>query len=154
MPAFTITKDRHASDAVAGLLAALPEWFGIESANAAYVDAARRLPTYLATDADFGVVGALLVDRHFPTSAEIHLLLVHPARHRRGIGRALLAAAEADLAADGVVLLEVKTLGPSHPDEGYALTRRFYAAVGFLPVEELSGVWPGNPCLVMVKTLT
>lgn len=156
MPPVTITRNRQDPDAVARLLAALPGWFGVESANAAYVDAAHRLPTYLATDGDDGtstVVGALLVERRFPTTAEIHLLLVDPARHRQGIGRALVAAVEADLAADGVRLLTVKTLGPSHPDEGYALTRRFYAALGFLPVDELHGVWPGNPCLVMVKTL-
>jgi GNAT superfamily N-acetyltransferase len=99
------------------------------------------------------VVGVLLTERHFPVTAEIHLLLVEPGSHRRGVGRALLAAAEADLRADGVRLLEVKTLGPSYPSEPYARTRRFYAATGFLPVEELHGLWPGNPCLVLVKPL-
>jgi hypothetical protein len=50
--------------------------------------------------------------------------------------------------------MSVKTLGPSHPDGGYANTRRFYRACGFLPVEELHGLWgEGNPCLVMVKPL-
>ena len=55
--------------------------------------------------------------------------------------------------ADGVRLLQVKTLGPSDPDEGYRRTRRFYQAVGFEPLEELVGLWPGNPCLIMVKVL-
>ena len=55
------------------------------------------------------------------------------------------------MAADGVTLMSVKTLGPSHPDPGYALTRRFYAALGYQPVEELLDLWPGNPCLIMVK---
>jgi hypothetical protein len=45
------------------------------------------------------------------------------------------------------------TLGPSHPDPGYAGTRAFYAAMGFRPVEERHDVWPDNPCLVMVKPL-
>jgi hypothetical protein len=50
--------------------------------------------------------------------------------------------------------MSVKTLGPSSPDGGYANTRRFYRACGFLPVEELHGLWgEGNPCLVMVKPL-
>jgi ribosomal protein S18 acetylase RimI-like enzyme len=95
----------------------------------------------------------LLAERHFPHAAEIHLMAVDPARHRQGAGRALVAALEADLAADGVRFLQVKTLGPSRPDEGYARTRRFYAGVGFEPLEEIPDLWPGNPCLIMIKTL-
>ncbi|MHB1593592.1 MAG: GNAT family N-acetyltransferase [Streptosporangiaceae bacterium] len=99
-------------------------------------------------------VGAMLVARHFPETAEIHLLAVEPGLHRSGVGRALVGALERDLIADGVRLLEVKTLGPSHPDAGFALTREFYRAMGFLPVEEITGLWPDNPCLVLIKVLT
>lgn len=134
------------------LLAALPDWFGIPEANAGYVAAARTLPTYLARD-DGGVLGALLVKRHFPASAEVYLLAVAPGRHRQGIGRALVAAAEADLARQGVRILQVKTLGPSRPNEPYARTRAFYAALGFIPVEEFADLWPGNPCLLLAKPL-
>jgi ribosomal protein S18 acetylase RimI-like enzyme len=95
----------------------------------------------------------LLAARHFPQSAEIHLLAVDPALHRCGVGRALVTALEVDLAADGVEFLQVKTLGPSHPDAGYQLTRKFYRAMGFVPLEELLELWPGNPCLVMIKSL-
>jgi hypothetical protein len=49
--------------------------------------------------------------------------------------------------------LQVKTLGPSRPDPGYEATRRFYEASGFRPLEELHGLWPGNPCLLLVKRL-
>jgi hypothetical protein len=49
---------------------------------------------------------------------------------------------------------QVKTLGPSDPDAGYQLTRRFYAGVGFQPVEEIHGLWPGSPCLIMIKYLS
>jgi ribosomal protein S18 acetylase RimI-like enzyme len=80
-------------------------------------------------------------------------MAVHPARHRQGIGRAPVAAAQADLAADGARFLQVKTLGPSRPDEGYERTRRFYAGAGFEPLEEITGLWPENPCLIMIKTL-
>ena len=140
------------------LLRLLPTWFGIESAVAGYIEAARRLPTYLARPADSAEettppAGVLLAERHFPHAAEIHLMAVDPARHREGIGRALVAAAEADLAVDGVRFLQVKTLGPSHPDEGYERTRRFYTGVGFQPLEEITGLWPGSPCLIMIKTL-
>ncbi len=47
----------------------------------------------------------------------------------------------------------MKTLGPSHPDEGYAATRCFYAALGYLELEELTDLWPGNPTTIMVKSL-
>jgi GNAT superfamily N-acetyltransferase len=45
--------------------------------------------------------------------------------HRHGVGRAMLRAAEARLAAEGVEFLQVKTRGPSKPDEGYDKTRAF-----------------------------
>jgi ribosomal protein S18 acetylase RimI-like enzyme len=144
------------------LLRALPGWFGIESSLLGYVESARELPTYLAwpdiaADGAGPVaqpVGVLLANRHFPQSAEIHLMAVDPGLHRRGVGRALVAALETDLAADGVEFLQVKTLGPSHPDAGYQLTRKFYAGMGFRPLEELHDLWDeGNPCLIMVKVL-
>jgi hypothetical protein len=56
--------------------------------------------------------------------------------------------------ADGCRALHVKTLGPTHPDRGYAKTRAFYRSVGFLPLEETNGLWPDNPCLIMVKWLS
>lgn len=136
------------------LLRSLPEWFGIEAAIVDYVESAHRLATYLAWPPSGVAAGVLLAARHFPSSAEIHLLAVDRAWHRQGAGRALVAALEADLIADGVSLLHVKTLGPSHANPAYELTRRFYAALGFLPLEEIRGLWPGNPCLLMVKPLT
>lgn len=142
------------------LLRLLPAWFGIESSNAGYVEAAQTMPTYLAwprddsrPSAERAPLGVLLLDRHFRQAAEIHLLAVAPSAHRRGTGRALVDAAASDLVAEGVSLLEVKTLGPSHPDPGYAKTRLFYEAMGFIPVEEIRDLWPGNPALIMIKVL-
>src|SRR5262249_54767667 len=88
------------------------------------------------------------------SAAEIYLMAVDRASHRCGVGRALVEALERDLRADGVRLLQVKTLGPTDPDVGYQGTRQFYTSLGFEPLEELVGLWPGNPCLIMVKTLT
>ncbi len=140
------------------LLRKLPTWFGIESSVAEYVESARRLPAYLAWPHDPRpapagappglAAGMLLAVRHFPGSAEIYLMAVDPAVHRRGAGRALITALESDLIADDVQFLQVKTLGPSHPDPGYARTRQFYASVGFQPLEEITGLWPDNPCLI------
>ena len=140
------------------LLRMLPAWFGIESAILDYIESARHLPAYLAwpgipAGQEGLPVGVLLALRHFPNSAEIYLMAVDPARHRQGIGRALVAALEADLVADKVKFLQVKTLGPADPDLGYEQTRRFYASAGFEPLEEIIGLWPDNPCLIMIKTL-
>jgi GNAT superfamily N-acetyltransferase len=140
------------------LLAALPKWFGNESSNRAYIADAQVLPTYLARPAgspDAQAGGVLLAHRHFAESAEIHLLAVAPDLHRQGAGRSLVAALAADLVADGCKLLQVKTQGPSRPDEGYARTRLFYASLGFVPLEERTDIWgPESPCLFMVMPLT
>lgn len=140
-------------DATDRLLRSLPEWFGDEPSIVEYVDAAGRLPTYLATAADGAVIGVLLLEWHFPSSAEVHLMAVDRDWHRRGVGRTLVAAAERDVRSAGASLLGVKTLGPSRPDANYAATRKFYEAIGFLRLEELRDLWPGNPCLVLVKPL-
>ncbi len=66
------------------------------------------------------------------------------------MGTALLARLEDELRADGVRYLQVKTLGPSQPDEEYAATRAFYEARGFVPIEEFIDFWDDEPML-MVK---
>ncbi len=54
----------------------------------------------------------------------------------------------------GLRLAHVKTLGPSDPDEGYARTRRFYSALGYLQLEETFDLWPDTAALIMVKPLS
>jgi GNAT superfamily N-acetyltransferase len=155
-PVWRVTLGPPAPDTVERLLRLVPGWFGIESATLAYIESARTMPAYLArpaADPDAPPAGVLLAARHFPASAELFLMAVDPARHRTGAGRALVAALEADLAADGVRFLQVKTLGPSDPDAGYAATRAFYASVGFQPLEEIHGLWPDSACLIMIKAV-
>jgi GNAT superfamily N-acetyltransferase len=156
-----VTSGECAPVTVERLLRLLPGWFGIDSSNAEYVERARELPAYLAWPGAEQLArggprrpsGALLAIRHFPWAAEIYLMAVDPGMHRRGVGRALVATLEADLIADGVEFLQVKTLGPSLPDAGYDKTRQFYTRMGSRPMEEITGLWPGNPCLIMIKTL-
>jgi len=153
---WTISTGEQVPDIVDALLRSLPEWFGIESSVVEYVESAKELPTYLARPAGqdkHEPVGVLLAARHFPGAAEIHLMAVDRSMHRGGVGRALVEALERDLIADGVNLLQVKTLGPSHPDPGYAKTRLFYEAMGFAPLEENYDLWPASPCLIMIKVL-
>jgi len=149
------TRTQNVPVDVERLLRGLPEWFGIEHSLLEYVEDARRLPTYVVRDpGDGAIVGALLVKRHFAQAAEVQLMAVDRHWHRRGVGRALLRAVESDLRKEGVRFLQVKTLSDSHSDENYALTRRFYLAEGFTPLEEFRDLWDaGNPCLQLVKSL-
>lgn len=126
----------------------LPEWFGIEEATTAYIRDVAGLPTF-GFDGD----AILSLKLHTQRAAEIYVMGVRRARHGQGIGTALMRAAEEYLSACGVEYLQVKTLGPSDPDAGYARTRAFYDARGFAPLEELHDLWEHNPCLLLVKHL-
>jgi GNAT superfamily N-acetyltransferase len=157
------------SDAAHDILGELPEWFGIDRFTHEYVEAAAKFPNYVAVaapespapaiEADGGkipsedVLGVLLVDQRYPTSAEVHLLAVRRKHHRGGIGRTLMRRVEDDLRAQGVRLLSVKTFGPSASDPDFDRTRAFYTACGFHPVEEFPDLWADNPCMLMVKAL-
>lgn len=170
---FTVVRTLGRSDAAHEILEELPEWFGIDRFTTEYVEAAARFPNYVAVAVPDGapgadpagpgadgtvvpvadVLGVLLLDQRFPTSAEVHLLAVRRKHHRTGIGRSLLRRVEDDLRAQGVRVLSVKTLGPSSGDPGFDQTRAFYSACGFHPVEEFPDLWAGDPCLLMVKPL-
>jgi len=135
------------------ILRGLPDWFGIEAAILNYEQEIEHLPTFLAK-ANGQVLGFLSLKQHNPYSAEIYVMAVRPESHRGGIGRALVEAAEFYARKLGVQYLQVKTLGPSNPDEHYAKTRAFYEAMGFRPLEEFRKIWDeNNPCLVMVKRI-
>jgi GNAT superfamily N-acetyltransferase len=153
------------ADVAHDILEELPEWFGIDRFTHEYVEAAAKFPNYVAVGPESGigpdggaiafgdVLGVLLLDQRYPTSAEVHLLAVRRKHHRAGIGRTLLERVENDLRAQGVRLLSVKTLGPSAYDPGFDQTRAFYSACGFHPVEEFPDLWADSPCLLMVKVL-
>jgi N-acetylglutamate synthase-like GNAT family acetyltransferase len=135
------------------ILRLLPDWFGIEASILNYEQEIQALPTFLARKVE-QVVGFLTLKQHTPFSAEIYVMGVHPEARRSGIGRSLVESAEAHARRLGIEYLQVKTLGPSRPDEGYTATRAFYAAEGFRPLEEFSQIWDkDNPCLILVKRL-
>ena len=133
------------------ILRELPEWFGIEEATQAFIDAAARLPTFVVEPA----LGFLCLKQHTPRAAELYVLGVRRAEHRRGIGRALVSAAESWCRERGIRYLHVKTLGPSRSNAGYDATRAFYEALGFVALEELHGLWDDeNPALILVKDIS
>jgi ribosomal protein S18 acetylase RimI-like enzyme len=152
--AFEIEGPLHKQSSVCvPILRALPDWFGIEKAILEYEQAIGQLPTFLAKSGG-SVMGFLSLKQHNSFSAEIYVMAVHPEAQHGGMGRALAEAAEAHSRELGVEYMQVKTLGPSRPDEGYTRTRAFYAALGYRPLEEFPQIWgEQNPCLIMVKKL-
>jgi GNAT superfamily N-acetyltransferase len=135
------------------IIRALPEWFGIEAAIVHYSTEIDILPTFLAFEGKH-VVGFVSIKQHNPYSAEVYVMAVLPEEHHKGIGRLLINHSQDWLKSKGVQYLQVKTLGSSHPDKSYAVTRLFYEVVGFIPLEETTQIWDEhNPCLIMVKKL-
>ncbi len=135
------------------VLDALPHWFGIPGSVADYVAAADRSPSVIAA-AHGKDVGITTLVTHSPYAAEVYVMGVLPKYRRRGVGWAMLRAAESQLARSGVEFLQVKTLSPAKPDAGYEQTRAFYFAYGFRPLEEFPLLWdPDNPALQMIKAV-
>ena len=135
------------------IIESLPNWFGLESANKEYIERSTATDFYVAYRFD-KVVGFFSIISHFPQTSEIYVCGILPDFHRLGIGRKLMLAVEEDLRERNKKFLTVKTLSSSHPDKGYAKTREFYKACGFVPVEEFKELWSKeHPCLFLVKTL-
>ena len=131
----------------------MPKWFGIEKALKQYVKDAESMPTWLVKDGA-NVIGFLTIKMHFPQSADIHCLAIHPDYHRKGIGTILIEAVEKELISQDVKILQVKTISEERDCESYAKTRQFYLALGFIPLEVFATLWDeSNPCLLLVKSL-
>lgn len=135
------------------ILRELPEWFGIEEAIIEYVDGVRKTDFYAAYDSD-APIGFASIKANNRYTSEVYVIGVLEEYHNHGIGKKLIETAQEELIKNKVKFLMVKTLGSSHPDEHYKLTRGFYNNVGFYPLEEIKEIWgEENPCLIMVKTL-
>lgn len=136
------------------ILRALPDWFGIEQAIVDYVAGVAGLPM-LGCRIEGEVAGFLSLKPHNEATVEIYVLGVLPDRHRRGIGRALVEAADRHAGARGFRFLTVKTVSPTVDHEPYERTRRFYRALGFLPVEDMPNPCsPDNPLLLLIRPVT
>lgn len=86
---------------------------------------------------------------------ELAWLAVERDRWSHGVGTRLVEVGLAGLAGE-YRACQVKTLAATVEDEGYARTRRFYAGLGFIPLEVIDpypGWEAGNPCQIMVRFL-
>ena len=145
--------DAHVEGCVA-VLVALPDHFTPDTHDEVRADLHRGTGWVVVEDGD--VAGFVVAVRGFPAAAELTFAAVRPERQRSGIGRALVDRALAELAADGVTLVEVKTLDQSAGYQPYVATRAFWEQQGFVQVDRidpLPGWQPGHPAALYVAAL-
>src|SRR5262245_23910833 len=123
------------SSLCAGLIAELPMWFGRQESNARYISDIVDRDALVAL-LDGRMRGMIALDYHFAVTCNVWWLGVSPEVHRRGLGRALVERAAERARGRGCRRLAVETMSPRADSAEYALTRRFYAAVGFVPFVE------------------
>jgi N-acetylglutamate synthase and related acetyltransferases len=147
-----ITDSARKSAICDAILRSLPDWFGIEQSIVEYVNKVRDLPFWAILDDSGEAVGFVALLPHTAHAAEVCVMGVRHSHHRSGCGRQLIEACAGWCRANGVPYLTVKTLAETHPDPGYAKTRQFYTAMGFVPLEVFPTLWDEhNPCLLMVS---
>jgi GNAT superfamily N-acetyltransferase len=103
-----------------------------------------------------GVVGFVIVERRGVRAAEILWAAVAAARRGAGLGSRLVNHVLDELSAQGVQIVEVKTLDPSAGYAPYDATRAFWLARGFIQldtIDPLPGWPPGNPAAILAVAL-
>lgn len=120
-----LSSPEAASRACARLINALPDWFGIPAANAAYVAGVADCICHGAFDKSGTCVGLVALRSHFGSTLEIWWMAVAPDRHRQGIGAKLMAVAQDEAIRLGCRDMVLITLGEESGDPGYEATRRF-----------------------------
>jgi len=135
------------------LLHDLPEWFGIEEANRAYIQGLESLPSVVASSSG-QVLGFASIRDHGAKSAEIDVMAVARDSHRLGIGKEMVRWVVGECVREGFSWLHVKTRGPSTPDPDYEKTRKFWEGVGFSRLFESLTHWgPEDAALILVMSL-
>ena len=151
-----VLRDARAGDVegCVAVLVALPDYF----TPSTHDEVRRELTVGAAWVAEDGgeIVGFVLVEQRYPTSAEITFAAVVRDRHRQGIGSRLVDTCLAALDARGVRYVEVKTLDARAGYEPYVATRAFWERHGFVQldcIDPLPGWDAGNPAAIYVRGL-
>lgn len=135
------------------ILRQLPEWFGLEVSILEYIHKVKDKLCFVAKEKDC-ILGFIAITLNNPFTADIYVMGVLKAHHRKGIGKRLVKTVEHHLIKAHYKMLMVKTLGASSSDLSYKKTRQFYKSLGFYPLEEFKEIWDeNNPCLIMAKSL-
>ena len=135
------------------ILCQLPEWFGIEQAVTDYQVEIDNLPTFLIKMREQNC-GFISLKHHFKESVELYVMGILPEYHSQGIGRAAVESVIEYYRAQGVEYMQVKTVSPARDWPKYEKTRKFYLALGFIPLEVFPLFWgPESPCLQMIKRI-
>ena len=140
--------------AVTRIVSGLRDYFTDDVPGRVERDAADHDGWVLTSSA--GVVGFAVAARRSPGGAEILWMAVDPARRGHGLGTMLLGRMLGELAADGVSVVEAKTLDRSAGYQPYEATRAFWERSGFVHVDTidpLPGWQPGNPAAIYVAAL-
>ena len=102
------------------------------------------------------VVGFAIVERRGMRAAEILWAAVAADRRGAGLGTRLVNHVLDELSADGVQIVEVKTLDSSADYAPYDATRAFWLARGFIQLDTIDPFpdWPpGNPAAILAVAL-
>ena len=136
------------------VLRTLPRWFGIEESLLMYARDSETMPTFAVEER--GALHAFItLHKHFQESWEVHCIAVAASKRGAGFGRQLLKHAEEWTRRQGAQFLQIKTVAASSPSAEYAETRKFYEAMGYVPLEIFPTLWsPRNPALQLVKALS
>jgi GNAT superfamily N-acetyltransferase len=136
------------------VLRSLPDHFTPDVPATVAADMAQH-PAWVVEDGGT-VTGFAVVDRRSPAAVELLWAAVAAGRRGAGLGTRLVEQVLAELAADGVRLVEVRTLDGSAGYAPYEATRGFWEARGFVRVDVVDpypGWQPGNPCAIYVAAL-
>jgi ribosomal protein S18 acetylase RimI-like enzyme len=138
----------------AAIVAGLPDYFTEDVPDKVRADL-RDHVGWVIEDAG-GVVGFVVAERRGARAAEILWAAVAAGRRGAGLGARLVDHVLDELGADGVQLVEVKTLDASEDYEPYEATRAFWRSRGFVQldtIDPLPGWPPGNPAAILAVAL-
>lgn len=139
-----------ASAACARIITLLPDWFGLPDYNAAYIAGVADCHCLGAMDGG-QCHGLIALREHYGSTTEIWWMGVDPARHRQGIGAALIGAAVDHARKHGFRDMVLMTLSEESDDPGYAATRHFYLSQGFRPLVRDHMADADNPLMWMIR---
>ena len=145
--------DNAAKKAVArGVLEALPDWFGVPESREKYISESAGQVFFAAREGDL-YAGFLCLKPTGKDTVELAVMGVLKEYHRKGVGRALFAAARAHAAEAGYSFMQVKTVQMGRYED-YDRTNRFYISMGFSEFEVFPTLWDeANPCQIYVMYL-